>query len=123
MPTSLATVRSDIEAALLSLDAQVYRQRQTDYKFPAIVVGWPQSMDLRASMGGARDFIIDVQVGVEVGDDASSDELLENLLEDAVEALTSDKSWDVQPITDFANELTSDGRVILWCRMPVAVFE
>ena len=123
MPTALSTVRSDIQAALSPVDAQVYRQRQVDYQFPAVVVGWPESMDLRAAMGGVRDFVINVNVGVVVGDDASSDEQLENLLEDCVEVLTAEKSWDVQPVTDFANELLSDGRAVLWCRIPVAVFE
>ena len=121
--TTLATVRSDLYDALNDADlGAVYRTRQTNYDFPAIVVGWPQSMDVRPAMGTPRDFVIDVHIGVEVHDADGADELLSILLEAAVVALQDNKAWDVQPITDFGEDITSDQRVLLWCRLPVAVF-
>jgi hypothetical protein len=121
--TSLASVRTDLYTALYAIGtATTYRRRQTNYQYPALIVGWPQSMDVRAAMGGIRDFVIDVHVGVEVFDDDSSDDLLSDLLEDAVSALQDDSQWDIHPVTDFGEDLTADNRVILWCRIPVAVF-
>jgi hypothetical protein len=122
--TALATVRTDLYDVLTAatVDAQVYRHRQTNYQYPAFVVGWPQSLDFRAAMGGQRDFVIDVLVAVEVVDGDSSDDLLSELLEGAVTAIETEPQWDIQPATDFSEELTADGRVIIWCRLPVVVY-
>lgn len=124
--TTLATVRTSIFDALSNtgLDVNVYRRRRTDYQYPVFVVAWPQSIDMRAAMGGERSFVIDVLVGVEVRDEDSADEQLEDLLEAAVTALMDESSsWDVQPVTDFGEEITGDARTILWCRLPVEVLD
>jgi hypothetical protein len=124
MTVTLATARTDIYQVLEDLGtANTYRRRQTDYEFPAFVVGWPESLDFRPAMAGARDFVINVDVAVEVSDDSSSDDRLSELLEGAVEALLVATNWDVRPATDFGEALDSAGRVIIWCRLPVAVFE
>jgi len=123
MPVELATVRDDLVAALSGIeDVEVYRHKQVNYQFPAFVVGWPRSMDVRPTFSGQRDFTIDVTVGVEMIDPESSDARLSALLEQAVDALQADPTWDVQPITDFGEELLNDSRVVVWCRLPVAVF-
>jgi hypothetical protein len=120
--TALATVRTDLYDALAALDvAQTYRRRLTNYQYPAYVVGWPQEMDVRAAQGDVRDFVIDVYVAVEVTDDESCDDLLSDLLEAAVEALLANGQWDVQPATDFGEELVGE-RTVVSCRLPVAVF-
>jgi hypothetical protein len=120
--TALSTVRSELFDALESVaEAQVYRRRLVDYQYPALIVGWPQEMDVRPSMGGARDFVIDVFVGVEVTDDESCDDQLSDLLELAVAALLVNDAWDVQPATDFGEAVTQDARTIIWCRLPVSV--
>ena len=122
MATSLATARTSIATALAGIaTANHYRRRQTNYQYPCIVVGWPQSMDVRPTMGDTRDFTIDVIIGVEVVDDDSSDDLLSSLLETTVTALLTAAAWDVQPATDFGEELLGDNRTIIWCRLPVAV--
>lgn len=124
MTTALSTVRSDLHAALDALGvAQTYRRHLINYQYPAYIVGWPQEIDFRAAMGDyPRDFVISVFVGVEVTDDESCDALLEDLLEAAVEVLQANDQWDVQPATDFSEGATQDGRVIIGCRLPVAVF-
>jgi hypothetical protein len=73
-------------------------------------------------MGDTRDYVIDVYVAVEVTDDDSCDDLLSELLDAAVVALLANEAWDVQPATDFGEELAADGRAIITCRLPVAVF-
>jgi hypothetical protein len=124
MATTLATVRAALFAELSEIEsAQTYKTRQRHFQYPAIVVGWPQSMNVGPSMGEARDFVIDVGVAVEVTDDESSDELLSEILEDAVTALSATSTWQVQPATDFGEELVNDNRTVIWCRLPVAVFE
>jgi hypothetical protein len=121
--TSLADVRSTLYDTLDAVGtATTYKRRQTNLQFPAYLVGWPQSMDVRPDMGGARDYVIDVFAGVEVVDDDSSDDELSALLEAAVEAILELDAHDVQPATDFGEEVTADGRTIIWCRLPVAVF-
>jgi hypothetical protein len=120
----LADVRLAIFDALNATGAgvNVYRRRKLDPQMPAFVVGWPQSMDVRAAQGaGIRDYVIDVNIGVQVVDDEGADEELEELIEVAVAAVLLDPSWDVQPVTDFGEEILADGRVTMWCRLPVAV--
>jgi hypothetical protein len=121
---TLAQTRTALATALdaLSDDAQVYRRNQANYQYPAVLIGWPQSLDFRPTMGGPRDYVIDVYVAVEVGDDDSSDDLLSELMESAVAILLANDSWDVQPATDFAEQLLADNRVTLSCRLPVAVY-
>lgn len=124
MTTSLAAARTALFDALSTVDGvQVYRHRVQNFQYPAMVVGWPTSLDVRADMGFARDFVIDVDVAVEVIDPESSDELLSDLLEQAVEALQGDSAWDVRPVTNFGEQLLADDRTIVWCRLPVAMFE
>lgn len=120
---SLAEVRTDLYDALnaASDDATTYRRRQVNYQFPCFVVGWPQQMDVRAAQGGVRDFVIDVAIEVEVTDEEAADEALEALIEVAVTALDG-AQWDVQPVTDFAETITGDGRLVIGCRLPVAVY-
>jgi hypothetical protein len=121
--TLLAEVRTDLFDALAALGmAQTYRRRTPNYEYPAYIVGWPQSMNVRPAMGDPRDFVIDVYVGVEVTDDESCDDLLSELLEAAVTALQATAHWDVQPATDFGEGVTADGRAIIGCRLPVAVW-
>lgn len=118
--TTLATARTSIATALAGITtAQIYRRRQTNYQYPAIVVGWPQSLDVRPTQGDARDIALDVFVGCEVTDDDSTDDLLSSLLESVVAALLLTAAWDVQPATDFGEAPTDDNRVIIWCRLPV----
>ena len=123
MATSLATARGNVSTALASAvtSANHYKRRQTNPQFPCIVVGWPDELDVRPAFGDARDFTLSVWIGVEVGDDDSADDLLSSLLESAVTALQATSGWDVQPATDFGESLTEDGRVIVWCRLPVLV--
>jgi hypothetical protein len=122
--TLLTTLRADLFDSLSTIGtANTYRRRRTNYEFPALIVGWPQTMDFRPEMGGARDFVIDVIIGIEVSDEDSSDDQLSDLIEEAVAVLQDVAQWDVQPATDFGEELTGDNRVIIWCRLPVAVFE
>jgi DNA-directed RNA polymerase subunit K/omega len=124
MATTLATVRTALFDELSEIaDAQTYRTRQRNYQYPAIVVGWPQTMNVGPSMGEARDFVIDIGIAVEVTDDESSDDTLSGILEEAVDALSSTSTWMVQPATDFGEELINDNRTVIWCRLPVAVFE
>lgn len=121
--TLLPTVRSGLATILegAGTDATVYRRRQTNYQYPAFVVGWPSSIDLRAGMGGLRRFVISVAVAVEVLDDDSADEQLETLLEAAIAAILADVVYDIESVTDFEEVSTADGRTVLWCRLPVAV--
>ena len=122
--SSLADVRTDLFDLLstVSDDVNVYRRRQTNYQYPALMIGWPQSMDVRAAMGSVRTFVLDVIIGVESTDDDSSDDDLSDLLEETVNVILDGSEWDVEPATDFGEELTADNRVILSCRLPVAVF-
>jgi hypothetical protein len=124
MPTELVDVRIALYDALSTLtDVEVYRHRRRDYKYPCIVIGWPSSIDVRADMGMARDFVINVELAVEVVDDESSDDRLSELLEEAVAILLDTQStWDVQPVTDFGELLLADNRTVISCRLPVAVF-
>jgi hypothetical protein len=123
MTTTLAEVRSSVFVALSEIEsAQTYRTRRTSYQYPALIVGWPQSMDFRPDMGTGRDVVLDIGVACEVTDDESSDDALSDLLEEAVAALQSPDNWDVQPATDFGEELLGDGRVVIWCRLPLAVW-
>lgn len=124
--TLLATVRQDLfdtlDAAVSDI-ASVYRHRQRNYQYPAVIVGWPQTMDVRPSMGDPRDFVIQIDIGVEVVDEDSSDDLLSELLEAAVTALLAGGAQrDVQPVEDFGEVLGNDDRVFMWCRLPVAVY-
>ena len=124
MTTALAAVRTDLYDALSTgRRVQIYRHRQETTSIPAIVVGWPQSMDVRPAMGDPRDFVIDVFVAVEVTDPESSDDLLSDLLEAGGDGAAGRSEWDVQPVTDFVEEQPlGDGRVVMRCRLPVAVF-
>lgn len=124
MATSLATVRASVSTALSSAmtTCNHYRRRETDYKYPAVVVGWPQEFDVRPTLGaGERDITLDVWVACEVGDDDSTDDQLSSLLESAVTALLATAAWDVRPVTDFGEQQTADERTVIWCRIPVAV--
>lgn len=123
MATSLATARGNVYTTLAAAmtTANPYKRRQTNYMYPAVVVGWPQELDVRADLGTARDFTLDVWVACEVIDDDSSDDLLSGLLETAVTALLTNSAWDVQPVTDFGEQQTQDDRTIIWCRIPVSV--
>jgi hypothetical protein len=123
MATTLAAARGALYTACASVTtAQRYKTRQTNYQYPAIVIGWPQSMDMRPAMGDQRDFVIDVGIAVEVTDDEGSDDTLSGLLESVVTAFSATGTWDVQPATDFGEELIADGRVVIWCRVPVAIY-
>jgi hypothetical protein len=120
---TLATARADLYDVLDGIGlATTYKRRQTNLQFPASLVGWPQSMDVRPAMGDLRDYVIDVFAGVETVEDDSSDDQLSALLEAAVDAILALEAHDVQPATDFGEEVTADGRTIIWCRLPVAVF-
>jgi hypothetical protein len=123
MATSLATIRTDIETAVLEVEANVYRRRQTNLQYPCLMIGWPAEFDVRAALDGgtSRDATIPVTIGVEVTDDDSSDDLLSELLEQTVTELMADTTYDVQPATDFGEALTDDGRTILWATLPVRV--
>jgi len=124
MATSLATARASVSTALTAAmtGCNHYRRRQTDYKYPAVVVGWPQEFNVRPTLGaGERDITLDVWVACELGDDDSTDDLLSSLLESAVTALLGTAAWDVQPVTDFGEQVTADERTVIWCRLPVAV--
>ena len=121
--TTLADVRGELFDTLDALGvAQVYRHRIADYQYPAYVVGWPQLLDVRPAMGTQRDFVIEVFVAVEVTDDASCDDLLSELLEGAVVAMQENAYWDVQPAVEFEEASVADGRSIITCLLPVAVF-
>jgi hypothetical protein len=124
MSTELVEVRTALHDTLTALvDVEVYRHRRKDYKYPCVVIGWPSSIDVRADMGMARDFVINVELAVEVVDDESSDNRLSDLLEDAITLLLDAQStWDVQPVTDFGELLLADNRTVISCRLPVAVF-
>lgn len=120
MATTLATARAAAATALSAITtAQTYRRRQTNYQYPCFVVGWPTEYDARPTMGDTRDFTVNVWVACEVTDDDSTDDLLSSLLESAVTALQANGSWDVQPITDFDEQLTDDQRTIVSCRLPL----
>lgn len=122
MATTLATTRTAVLTALASVTTiERYRRRQTNYQYPCAVVGWPQEFDVRPVMGDARDFTIDVHIACEVIDDDSSDDLLSSILESVVTALQGTPAWDVQPVTDFGESLLDDNRVVVWCRLPLAV--
>jgi hypothetical protein len=120
---TIAATRDALLAVLDDIDdVQVYRHRQENYHFPAVVIGWPQSMDVRPTMGSPRDFVIDVHVAVDVIDPESSDDRLSTTIDAVVEALLAEPNWDVQPVTDFGEQLSGDQRTVIWCRLPVAVF-
>lgn len=122
MSTALATIRTNLFDTLDALPGvHAYRRRRADYAYPAAVVGWPQAMDVRPVFGDLRQVVIDVVVGVEAVDDDASDDLLSDLLDTVVAALLADATLDVQPVSDFGEDLVADGRVIIWCRLPVAV--
>ncbi len=123
MTTTLSEARTAVFDELSTIGmANTYRTRQRSYQYPAIVVGWPQSMDVRPAMGDARDFVLDIGIAVEVVDDDSSDDLLSEILEAAATILQDTPTWDVQPATDFGEELLTDNRVVIWCRLPLAIF-
>lgn len=123
--STLADIRGELFTALETIDdVEVYKRRLANYQYPAIIVGWPQSLDVRPYLGPTpRQFVIDVTVAVEATDDVSADIRLEELLEAAVEALTPDDQpeWTVQTVTDFSEQLLADGRTVIACRLPVAV--
>lgn len=120
---SLADTRQELAEALDATGAAtVYRRRKLDPQSPAFVVGWPQSMVVSAAMGsGIREYVVDVNIGVQVDDDEGADAALEELIEVAVAAVLAGSSWSVQPVVDFGEEITADGRVFIWCRLPVSV--
>lgn len=124
MTTSLATARTTLADALADIgDVEVYRHRLENYQYPAVLVGWPQSMDVRPYMAeGGREYVIDVVVAVAVTDPESSDELLSELIESVVEVLLEGAALDVRPVTDFGERLLADNRVEISCRLPVVVF-
>lgn len=120
--TTLAATRTALAAVLVNVtEAHTYRRRQTNPQYPCLLVGWPDEFDVRPTFGEARDVTVPVWVGCEVGDDDSSDDLLSSLLESAVTQLTSNSAWDVQPASNFGEQLLDDGRVIIWCSLPVRV--
>jgi hypothetical protein len=122
--TTLTAVRTDLYDNLAALEvAQVYKRRATNFEFPAFIVGWPAEVDFSAAMGAPRDFVIDVFVEVEVTDEDSADETLEELIEAAVVSLMTIDTYHVRPATDFTESSTADGRTVIGCRLPVAVFE
>ena len=124
MATSLATARGNLYTTLSAAvtSANHYKRRQTNYQYPAVVVGWPQEFDVRPTYGAnERDFTIDVWVACEVTEDDSTDDLLSSLLETSVTALLTNSAWDVQPATDFGEQPTADDRTVIWCRLPVQI--
>lgn len=122
MTVEIATVRTDIADALNVIDdVEVYRYLQSDYHYPAIVVGMPRTIDVRADQGQARDVVIEVEVVCEVTDPESADITLFDLVEQVTVVLLAESAWDVQPATTGSN-LLADNRTVIWCRLPVAVF-
>jgi hypothetical protein len=121
--TSLADARTGIYDALDATQAaNTYRRRILNPQSPAFVVGWPQTMDVSAAMGsGIRDYVIDVHIGIEVLDEEGADEELEDLIEVAVTAILEVPQWGVQPVDEFGEAQTQDGRTFIWCRLPVTV--
>ena len=121
---TLASVRTAIADDLATIEnVEVYRHRLNDYQYPAVVVGWPQSMDVRPYMAeGGREYVIDVFIAVAVTDPESSDDLLSELLESAVGVLLEGAAMDVRPVTDFGERVLNDSRVEISCRLPVVVY-
>lgn len=121
--TTLNAVRDQLVAALDGIpDVEVYRHIAVDYQYPAILVGHPESVDVRPAFGDQRDFVIVVNIAIEVVDPESSYDLLYELLDTVAEVLLSEPTWDVRPATNFGEELLADNRVVSRCRLPVAVF-
>lgn len=126
MTLQLAEARTALAEALAAVDGvTVYKFKPTNFTWPAAVVNWPDSMDVRPTMDGAstRDYVIPVDLGVAVKNPAGADEKLCELIEAVVAELQDNPQWDVRVVTDFGDELLADQRVVLWCRLPVAVWE
>jgi hypothetical protein len=122
--TALATARAAVVTSLSGITtAQVYRRRQTNYQYPCLVVGWPDEFDPRPVQGGGTldDFVLPVWVACEITDDDSSDDLLSTLLDSTVTALGSTAAWGVEPISNFGEQQSEDGRTIVWCSIPLKV--
>lgn len=122
--TALNTVRADLFTVLDTIpDVQVYRHIQVDYKYPAILIGHPETVDVRPAMGDQRDFVIAINLAVEIVDPESSYDLLYDLLDVVAETLLAgDPGWDVRPVVNFGEEMLADNRVVSRCRLPVAVY-
>lgn len=120
MTASLADVRDDLFTILDATDAaQTYRGRRTNYQYPAFVI-IPTRISPRAAMGGYIAYVVDVMVGVEVTDEDGSEDELDELVGTAIDAINGTAAYDVQE-TEGLDALASDGRLIGWWRLEVAV--
>jgi hypothetical protein len=121
---NLAEARTAVHDALRDVaGVSLYRGKSASYKFPCVIVGLPESMNVDPTMGDARDYVIPVILGVEVKHARGADEKMDELTEAVVDVLRADQpTWMVQTI-EFSDELMADQRVVVWGRLPVAVWE
>jgi hypothetical protein len=121
---NLAEARTSVFDALRDVPGvTLYRGKVIDYKFPCVVVGLPESMNVDATMGDARDYVIPVILGVSVKHARGADEKMDELTEAVIAVLRADQpTWHVQTI-EFSEELMADQRIVMWGRLPVAVWE
>lgn len=121
---NLAEARTAVYDALRDVSGvTLYRGKVVDYKFPCVVVGLPESVNVDPTMGDARDYVIPVIIGVAVKNARGADEKMDELTEAVIAVLRTDQpQWKIQTI-EFSDELSADQRIFIWGRLPVAVWE
>lgn len=121
---NLAEARTAVYTALQDVPGvALYRGKAVKYTFPCVIVSLPESMNVDPTMGDARDYVIPVIIGLSVKSPQGADEKMDELVEAVVEVLRADQpTWRVQTI-EFSDELMADSTVVMWGRLPVAVWE
>jgi len=89
---TLSAIRTALKDNLSALDGYSVFDYEPKTAPPwAIIVGWPDSYDPRATMAGDRDILVPVRVVIPWQDDNSSDDALETAMDAVVDAIESDR--------------------------------